>query len=185
MSQQDLTDDMRKAIATNRKWLTALGVVLIVLGVAAIAAPFVASIAMNAWIGAFFLIGGIAQITQAFQARGWQKGLGHVLLGLVYSLGGLLMLFNPLAGLVAITLLVTAALLASGLMRIVAGLSMRPRKGWGWLVLAGVVALVAAALIYVSFPGSAFWLLGVIAGVSFVMEGWALIAVSSALADED
>ena len=184
MSQSDLPDDIRGALQSKRRWLTAVGVVLVIVGVLAVLAPLLSSAVVVAWFGAFFIVAGVAQIVQAFQAKGWQKGLGHTLIGVVYALGGLLMVFNPLAGMVALSLFVVAMLLVSGILRIVAGVRMRPEKGWGWLTFAGATAVLAAVLIFATFPGSALWLLGLIAGVSFMIEGWALIALSSALKDE-
>ncbi len=185
MSHTELPEEMREKIRSNRRWLTVLGIVLIIIGVLAILMPLVSSIVVVAWFGAFFIIAGVAQIVQAFQAKGWEKGLGHVLIGLVYALGGLMMVFNPLAGMIALSRFVVAMLLVSGVLRLWAAFKMRPRKGWGWLAFAGVTAVVAAVLVFASFPGSALWLLGLIAGISFITEGWALVALSSALAGED
>lgn len=185
MSQTELPEGAREAMKSSRRWLMIVGIVLVVVGTLAILAPLISSIVVVAWFGAFFLVAGIVQIVQAFQAKGWEKGLGHVLIGLVYALGGLLMLFEPLAGLVALSMFVVAMLLVSGVMRLWAAFKIRPRKGWGWLAFAGAAAVVASIVIFASFPGSALWLLGLLAGISFITEGWALIALSSSLADDD
>ena len=55
---------------------------------------------------------------------------------------------------------------------------MGPRcdRAGGCLALAGgVVAVGAAGLIYASFPGATLILLGVLAGVAFITEGWGMI----------
>lgn len=158
-------------------WLVFLGVLMIALGIYAIAAPFVASLAVSAWIGVLFLIAGIGEIAHGFSVKGWKPSLGHGAIGVIYLIGGLLVIFEPLAGLVTFTILICAMLLVSGVVRISAGFQMRPEMGWGWLVGAGVASLIAGVAVFLSFPGSAAWLLGLLAGLSFLSEGWALVAL--------
>lgn len=171
---------MPDVLVRNWKWLVGIGVLLVVMGVFAILAPFLASVAINAWIGVAFLLAGIAQVAQSFGRGGWREALGHLLIGAVYILGALLVIFNPLAGLMAFSLVIVIMLAVSGIVRIVEGLRMRPSQGWGWMTAAGVAALVAALAIYAAFPGSAMWLLGLIAGIAFVSDGSALLALGLA-----
>lgn len=172
-----MTDTAPAAPAISWGWLVFLGVLMIALGVFAIAAPFVASLAVSAWIGVLFLIAGLGEVAHGVSAKGWKPGLGHAAIGVIYLIGGLLVIFKPLAGLVTFTLLICAMLLVSGVVRISAGFQMRPETGWGWLVGAGVASLIAGVAVFVSFPGSAIWLLGLLAGLSFLSEGWALVAL--------
>ena len=101
-----------------------IGVLLVVMGIFAILAPFLASVAINAWIGVAFLLAGIAQVAQSFGRGGWREALGHLLIGAVYILGALLVIFNPLAGLMAFSLVIVIMLAVSGIVRIVEGLRM-------------------------------------------------------------
>ena len=167
-------------LVRNWKWLVGIGILLIVMGIFAILAPFVASVAVGAWIGAAFLLAGIGQVAQSFGRGGWREAIGHLLIGAVYIIGALLVIFNPVIGLVAFSLVIVVMLAVSGIVRIVEGLRLRPARGWGWMTTAGVLALAAAIVIYASFPGSAMWLLGLIAGIAFVSDGSALLALGLA-----
>ncbi len=169
-----------EAIARNWLWVVLLGLVLVGGGVAALAAPFVASLAVGLWIGVALLAAGAAQLIQAASSKGWRSRSLHGASGIIYVLGGLLLVFNPLAGLVALSSLVVAILLFSGLLRIYAGIMLRPETGWGWVLTGGLVAVAAAALIYLSFPGATLILLGVLAGAAFIVEGWGMIALGLA-----
>lgn len=169
-----------ETLSRNWAWIAGAGVLLIVMGALAILAPFLASVAIGMWIGVAFLVAGIGQIVQAMRTGGWKASLGHTLIGAVYVIGGLLAVFDPLAGLFAFSLIVVAMLAISGAVRLVQGLRMRPAKGWTWLAASGAVALVAAAAIYASFPGGALWLLGLLAGISFVMDGATLLGLGLA-----
>jgi uncharacterized membrane protein HdeD (DUF308 family) len=169
-----------EAIARNWIWVLVLGVALVGGGVAALAAPFVASIAVGLWIGFALLVAGAAQLLQVFTAKGWKGRAVHGASGAIYVLGGLLLVFEPLAGLVALSSLVVAVLLVSGLLRIYAGIVLRPEAGWGWVLGGGLVAVAAAGLIYLSFPGATLILLGVLAGAAFITEGWGMILLGLA-----
>lgn len=57
----------------NSGWLTTIAVLMIVLGIAEIAFPFVASIASTLVFGWIFIFAGIAQIAYAFQSSGAGK----------------------------------------------------------------------------------------------------------------
>lgn len=180
MADSDLDFPMPDVLVRNWKWLVGIGVLLIVMGALAILAPFLASVAINAWIGAAFLLAGVGQVAQSFGRGGWREALGHLLIGAVYIVGALLVIFNPLAGLFAFSLVIVVMLAVSGVVRLYEGFRMRPAKGWGWMVSAGALALLAAIVIYASFPGSALWLLGLIAGIAFVSDGAALLALGLA-----
>ena len=69
---------MPDVLVRNWKWLVGIGVLLVVMGVFAILAPFLASVAINAWIGVAFLLAGIAQVAQSFGRGGWREALGHL-----------------------------------------------------------------------------------------------------------
>jgi uncharacterized membrane protein HdeD (DUF308 family) len=172
-----MTDDANALPKKAWGWLAALGVLLIAMGIFAIAAPLVASLAVGAWIGVLFLIAGVGQIAHAVSVKGWRPSLGHLAVGAIYGIGGLLVIFKPLAGLMAFTLLICAMLLAAGVVRLIAAFQLRPAPGWGWLAAAGATALIAGVAVFASFPGSSLWLLGLLAGLSFLSEGWALLTL--------
>lgn len=175
-----LEDQISANLARNWLWVTILGAVLLLGGIGALASPLMASVYVTMWVGAVFLVAGLAQVVQTMQAKGW-KGVGlSVLIGLLYAIGGLLMLTEPLKGMIALSFIVVATFIAGGVVRIVAGLQLKPQDGWGWLVAGGAIAIAAGLVIWANFPGSAIWLLGLIAGVSFISEGWALLVIGLA-----
>jgi uncharacterized membrane protein HdeD (DUF308 family) len=51
---------------------------------------------------------------------------------------------------------------------------------WGWMLASGIADLALAAIILVSWPMSAGWALGIIAGVNLITSGWAIIMVAPA-----
>ena len=167
-------------LSRSWKWIIALAAILIVGGTLAILSPFVTGLVVTTWVGITFLVAGAAQVVQAFNAAGWKGTASHMLSGAFYALGGLVLIFDPLAGMVALSLIIVAVLLASGVVRIYAALQLRPEDGWGWIMASGALAVVAALVIWASFPGSSLWLLGLIAGIAFIGEGWSLMFIGLA-----
>jgi len=64
---------MQAAITENKTWFYILGVLLILLGIAAVAFPLVTTIAAKIFLGWLFLIGGVIQIVHAFSTRAWSE----------------------------------------------------------------------------------------------------------------
>jgi len=99
------TRRVQAAISENRTWFITLGILLIILGVAAIAFPLLTTIAAKIALGWLFLIGGVVQIAHAFSTRQWSEFFFDLLVGLLYLIaGGWLALF-PLTGIVTLTVL--------------------------------------------------------------------------------
>jgi uncharacterized membrane protein HdeD (DUF308 family) len=162
------------------KWLLGLGILLVVLGLLLIAAPVVGTLAVAVLIGWFLIIGGIAQIVHAFMEQRWSGFLLELLSGILYGAVGLLLLVYPLAGVEALTLLLAAFLAVEGIFRIAMALRVRPVQGWGWLLFGGVVTLVLAILIWMQWPSSALWVIGLLVGVNLLFTGWSLCMVALA-----
>jgi uncharacterized membrane protein HdeD (DUF308 family) len=162
--------------------LTAEAVLLIVLGAAALLLPLLAGLFVGTIIGVVLLITGIVGLLSAFSGgahlhRGWSTA--SAVIALVF---GFLILFNPLVGVLSLTLLLGAYLLLDGISLIGLGLDQRRRGSarWPLLLLSGVVDLILAALIVLlSGIGSAV-VVGVVLGVDLIAAGIALLALHRA-----
>ena len=164
----------------NWGWLLALGIGLIALGLLDIAVPMIATLAIGIFVGWLFLIGGVAQILPAFSARGWQGFALHLLGGALYVLVGGWMVFNPLLGALALTLMLAAFLLIQGIFQIALAWRIRPARGWGWPLASGVVTVLLAVLIYAGWPSSALWVIGLLVGIHLLMSGLSLTMLALA-----
>ena len=159
--------------AMGWKGLVVLGLVMLVGGVLAFLNPFAASLAAEAVAGAAFLTAGAMQIwlavTDSSQTKGnrWLSGG----LGVVLVLFAVSLVLNPLAGLVTLTVLVALFFTVIGALRVALAWHMRPAQGWGWLMAAGVMSLILAALIVLSLPGGALGLLGLFLGIDLTVGG--------------
>ena len=162
-------------------WLVLLAMAFVLAGLVAIVHPLTATVVALAWMGALFALAGLAQLLQVWTAAGWRGALWHIASGAAYLIGGLVMLFDPFAGAFAVVLLLAATLFASGALRLIAGLALRPEPGWLWILSGGLVALTAGAALVLMPPADSALIPGLIVGASFLFEGLALFAVARAV----
>ena len=167
----------------RRKWIwfLAFGIILLILGLVAILNLAVATIASIYYVGVLMLVGAIMEIVHAFTVKSWSSFFFFLLAGILYAIAGLFTFINPLLASVALTLFLAAALIASGAVRIWAGFKMRPGHGWGWVLGAGVVTLLAGLIVALGWPFNSLWILGMLLAVDLTFQGWSYIGFAWAL----
>jgi uncharacterized membrane protein HdeD (DUF308 family) len=165
----------------NSGWLMAAGVALIILGVVGLGAVAVLSLASAIWFGAMILVGGVVVLIDAFRHQGWKSRLLHILIGALYIAVGLLTFANPLLATASLTLLAGAALVATGVLRLVVAFQNRELPAWRWLALSGALSLLLGGMILAQWPGSSLWVLGTFFAIELIFQGWAAIALARAI----
>jgi uncharacterized membrane protein HdeD (DUF308 family) len=164
-------------------WFMIYGIVLIVLGVLAIAMPGIATLATAFLVGWLLIIGGIFGLIAVFAAGTSAAGFWwHLLTAILYLVAGIMIFVSPVAGVLTLTILLAAYMFAGGVMRIVISLGYRRDipKAWGWLLFSGIVDIALGLLIISGFPGTAAWVLGLLVGINFVFMGWAIVMTAYA-----
>ncbi len=168
-------------IKDNAKLAITIGIILIIVGVLAIAAPLAAGVSITIMVGTLLIIGGIGECFLAFQAGAFGRGLLIFIVGALMAVAGFYMVSQPVAGLAAITLFLTAYFIVSGITEIIAAVQIRPSSGWGWMLFNGIVTLVLGILLWRQFPLSGAWAVGVLFGIKMVFSGWTLIFIGNAV----
>lgn len=171
------TEKLRKSWG----WMAFLAVVCLVGGVLALINPFAATLAATLMAGWFFMLLGGLQVIQSFQVQGWGGFLWALLFGVLSFLVGISLVFNPLAGMVSLTLLVAVLLLATGAIKLFYSLSLRPVTGWGWVLLSGVLSIVLGVLILTNFPYAAASVLGILLAIELISNGVLFLFVALGL----
>ncbi len=171
-----------KSIGAHWRLFLAEGIILVALGVLAVAAPFVAGVAATLFIGWLFLFAGVSGLTFSYQCRSAPGFWWALLSSAVALLAGLALLFNPLAGLFSLTFVLIAYFLIDGVLTIMLGLDHRRdlSDGWQWIVVSGVIDLILAAILISGLPGSALWALGLLVGIDLIFGGISIISVALA-----
>jgi uncharacterized membrane protein HdeD (DUF308 family) len=161
-------------------WFVALGVALVLLGVLALGDVVAVTLASAVFVGAMFLVGGIFHLIHAFMVKTWSGFLMNVLAGVLYVIGGALIMDEPIAGALLITIFLIAALVVGGALRITVALRHREMGGWWLMVLSGLVSVVIGILLYGSLPWSGLWVLGTLIGVELLVQGvtWLMFGIA-------
>ena len=162
-------------------WIIALGVVYLIAGFIALGSVAMATVASVLVVGVMMIIAGVAEVFSAFQIKSWGKFLLWALLGVLYIFAGFVTFENPLLAAVLLTLILGASLVASGIMRIFLGFSMKRETPWIWVVLSGVITLLLGLLILARWPVSSLYILGLFLGIDLIMAGAGWIGIGLGL----
>jgi uncharacterized membrane protein HdeD (DUF308 family) len=177
-------EKMQAALATSlaAHWKLFLieGIVLVILGLAAIMLPLIATIAIAIVVGWIFLLSGVVGLLATFRMRSAPGFWWSLLSGILGVVAGIVLLRWPLSGAFSLTLVLTLFLVLEGVVSIMFALEhKRELSGrWGMMLFSGVVDLVLAGMIYAGLPGTAAWAIGLLVGINMVFGGSALIAMA-------
>ncbi|MGD0419423.1 MAG: HdeD family acid-resistance protein [Xanthobacteraceae bacterium] len=172
------------ASAIHAHWglFLAEGIILIILGLAAILLPPIATLAFTIIIGWIFLVSGIVGLITTFWARhapGFWWALLSALIGIA---AGIVLLLWPLTGTLSLTLVLIAFFVVEGIASIMYAIEHRNQLSgrWGWMLISGIIDLILAGIIFAGLPGTAVWALGLLVGINMVFGGAALIGMALA-----
>ena len=169
-----------RGIHDHWRLFAAEGAVLVLLGLIAITLPLFAGLATAILLGWLLLAAGIVGLLATVRARR-APGFGWAILSAVAALvAGLVLLWNPLAGLVTLTYVLTAYFIADGAFNVVLALSHRRELSgrWEWMLLNGLFDLVLAAFVISGMPGSFIWVLGLLVGIDLLFGGISLVGMA-------
>jgi uncharacterized membrane protein HdeD (DUF308 family) len=180
-----LQSKMADAVRDHWKAFLLEGVLLVVIGLAAIIVPPLASLAVTIVLGWMFLLSGIVQFVLTFSARHLPGFAWSLLSALLAAGAGVVLLLWPVQGSVSLTIVVGVYFVMEGVATVMYALDHRKQlsQRWGFLVVAGVVDLVVAAMIIISLPGSASWAIGLLVGINLMFGGASLIGMALAARD--
>jgi uncharacterized membrane protein HdeD (DUF308 family) len=156
------------------------GVILMVLGVAAIFAPVIAGLAITLFLGWLFIIAGVTGLISTFGTRhraGFRWSSLSAVLAIVV---GALILYDPGRSLVTLTYILVAYFIIDGILIIMFAFDHRRELygKWEWMMVNGVVDLILAGIIIAGFPGTLAWALGLLIGIDMIFGGASLVAVA-------
>ncbi len=185
-------------LTLNWKWMLGLGLFMAILGLIGLGMTYWLTILSVLWFGVLAVIGGIAQLIDAFRCRGWKAVASHILLGLLYLAAGVILIGMPVQSAWWLTLLIGAMFVVTGVLRIIMAFQVR---GGGsatvWLGLSGAISILLGILIYsiVDLPTEEAiataesaqawftewgWVIGMFVAIEFIVHGAALTALAMA-----
>lgn len=169
-------------IKKSTSWVIALSIALIILGIAAIVLPGLASAFFTLMIGWITLISGGVMIVQSFQSKPLRGFWLNLLTGIFYAIAGCYILFNVGSAVLALTLAFGVLFVVEGIYTIIMAFTNRAGHRMSWLVAVnGIVTLILGIMVLNRFPNSAIWLIGLYVGISLLMSGISLLAAAIAV----
>ncbi len=183
LNQPDLPDiaaAFKKSVHDHWRAFLIEGIILVVLGMAAIALPPIAGLATTIVLGWLFLLGGVTGLVATFGQRN-APGFGWALLSAIVALAaGAVLLWNPVAGVATLTYVLIAFFLIDGVLIIIMAFEHRRELSdrWQWMMIGGIMDLILAVIIIDGLPGTLAWALGLLVGIDLVFGGVSLIAMA-------
>ncbi len=171
--------DMRRAMANalSAHWKLFLfqGVVMIILGILAVLAPMLATLAIDIYVGWLFLISGLIGLVALFSTHHVHAFVWSLITAALSIAVGILLIMRPVEGALSLTLVLIAFFILEGVFQTSLALTSRHVSGtWGWMLLSGIADLVLAVIIILGWPGTAIWALGLLVGINLLTSGFAV-----------
>ncbi|MBR0990200.1 HdeD family acid-resistance protein [Bradyrhizobium japonicum] len=173
---------MSRTVKDHWKAFLFEGILLAILGVAALILPPLASLAITIFLGWMFLISGIGGLVVTYWARSTPGFWWSLISAALAVLAGLLLLARPMQAVLTLTIVVGAYFLAEGVTTIMYALEHRRELSgrWSWLLISGLVDIAISFMVITGLPSSAEWAIGVLVGINLLFGGASLIGMALA-----
>lgn len=163
-----------------------VGVLLVLLGLVAIARPTYATIASTVVFGWMFMLAGIDHFIVTLRSYGSRQFIWRLLLSLICLVTGFLVLSNVLRGALALTLILGITIFLLGMVQVILAFWIRPAIRWTWVLTSGLISIVLGILVWSAWPYRADWIIGFWVGLHFIGQGlWMMGVASPALRQSD
>lgn len=170
---------MLQAMIDNWWAFVLRGVLAILFGLAAFAWPGLTAAVLMMFLGAWFLVDGAFGLIAAFRSE--EDRMMGILLSAVSIVAGLMVLVKPLAGMVAVAIVIGVWAIFKGVLEISAAIRLRKEMENEWFfILAGALSIIFGGVIILR-PGAGLmaivWILGfyaILFGILMVVLGFKL-----------
>lgn len=180
MDSANINDEVFGELKKNWAWMLSLGIVMVMLGVIGLGMTVLFNEIVVMYFGFLLLFGSGVQLMQAFRAEAWKGRVWHVLIALVYIVGGIIAITEPVIAGMTLALLIAWTLIVIGVLRLFMGLQMRGANGWLWTLLGGVLSVVLGVMIINEWPQSGLWVIGLFVAIEILFAGWSQIMIALA-----
>jgi uncharacterized membrane protein HdeD (DUF308 family) len=158
-------------------WFVALGIVLIVLGIAAIVRALSSTVVSMMFFGWVLVFAGIVEFVNAFMVGKWAGFFLHLLIALVFGAVGVMFVTHPSISAEVATLVMSMFFMIGGLYLLISALWTH-LPGYGWQVANGAIASLLGILLLAQWPISGLYAVGLFVGIDLVFYGSAWISMA-------
>ena len=173
--------DAVAVVKQGSKWGIVWGVLLVILGMLAIAEPFLAAVALATFVAWLLIFVGIVHVALAFHAHSGKAMAWKLLVGVAYLFIGGYLLFRPVVGVASLTLMLAFLFLVEGVLDFMLWWKSRSVRGAFWILVDSIITLLLGGMIYVHWPSSSFYAIGTLLGISLIISGVTRVMLSLAV----
>ena len=173
-----MVDVLPEELKRSWGWLLALGILFVLLGSIGLGMVVGLTLVSVLFLGVLLLIAGCSQLIDVFKSKRWKGVAWHALIAVLYLVGGGVVIYDPFLASTFITALIAWVLIVIGVTRFTMAIVLREAAGWGWLLLAGLTAIVLGVMILMQWPYSGLWVLGLFIAIDLLVNGWTYIFIA-------
>jgi uncharacterized membrane protein HdeD (DUF308 family) len=153
-------------------WLLAFGIISILAGLAAILWPSATLLIIAIVFAVQLIVGGIFRFVLAFAIpgeTGWLRAL-QAFLAILSFVVGLFLVGHLVLSLLVLAIVLGAYWIVHGVIELFVAIGHRELPGRAWMILSGVLGVVAGAILIVA-PGISLFALTIVLGVWLILFG--------------
>lgn len=173
--------DNPSLIKRNWGWLLGLGILLVFLGFIGLGMVISLTLVSMYFFAALLFISALSHFIDVFKHRDWQGIFWQAIIGGLYLFGSASIFYDPFLASTLITALLALILIVIGIIRIFIALSSKGLKEKGWLLFAGIIAIILGLLILTHWPISGLWVIGMFIAIDMIVCGWTYIFIALAM----
>ncbi len=173
----ELKEMFLNSLKSASKKVIIFAVILIILGILSITLPAYSGMTITVILGILFVIGGALRTTFAFITTSWGSAILRFLFGLVMLLGGIWLIANPEMGMTTLTVILAIMFVVDGISEVMFSFFLKPIGGGTIMLLDGIFSIVLGILIWINWPDSGEWAIGLLVGIKLVIDGIALLTL--------
>jgi len=166
-------------VTKDRKRLMGYGILSIIFGFIGLYMSTIMTMTTILILGIFMLLVGVVFLVEAFSSPEWQGKLLNLGLSILYIGAGAITITNPIATAVWFTLFLAVFLGMIGVLRIIMAFQIKSRtRAWVWVAFGGVLNILLGVLVYMGWPESGLWVIGMFISIELIIHGFNAIVLS-------
>lgn len=167
---------------TEKKFLSCVlteGILLSILGLLMLMLPKITTITFGMMICLAFIIYGGYKAINAFLMRNYTRHfILNILLGLILICLGLFLFTAPMFNLVLITSVIGVYFILESISSCAFAIQNRKTLYFWWSnIIVAVMQFLLGLIIIIGLPSTALWIIGILAGINFLIAGMVMISM--------
>ena len=167
---------------TEKKFLSCVlteGILLTALGLAMLLLPKITTITFGLMLCLAFIIYGGYKAINAYMTRNYSRHfIFNMILGLILIAIGVLLYLAPMFNLILITSIIGVYFFLESISSMVFGVQNRKTLYFWWAdIFVAILQFLLGLIIIVGLPSTALWVIGILAGINFLIAGMVMISM--------